>query len=45
MSPEKFEIFLFSFQHKNSKGSVFQSNDQRMFEIGYDAYFTHTTVI
>ena len=45
MSPEKSETFLLPFQHKHSKGSVFQYNDQRMFEIGYYAYFTHTTVI
>ena len=29
------------FQTKYSKGSVFQSNDQRKFEIGYYAYFAH----
>ena len=45
MAPEKCEIFFLPFQHESSKGSVFQSNDQRMFEIGYYAYFTHTTVI
>ena len=42
MSLEKSPLF-FPFSTKYFKGSVFRSNDQRMFEIGYYAYFAHKT--
>ena len=39
MSPENVRYFFFPFQ-QSFRGSVFQSNDERMFEIGDYAYFT-----